>query len=153
MGMSAPSASGFAKGRGVFTCGPTAGSLLACWSFPTLGKIGCIQDSADLHKLTMFTSTISYSGAPEPNPMPLRATLADGTRCNAILHDQAQHWNNRQGWLYCTDGRLLLTGGSDPGGDYFDTSKPTWTADAVPQNAVVAPTKVAVRSVTWAYGA
>lgn len=145
-------ASPFAKGRGVFTCGPNAANLLACWTFPA-GKVGCIQGTGQLgRKLVTFASDIRYTGAAEPNPAPLAVELTDGTTCSTVGHDSANHWQGRNGWLYCTNGRMLLAKGDGTTSGYFDKSNPVWTADSVPQNGNVAPTVVRVASATYAQG-
>lgn len=145
-------ASPFAKGSGVFTCGPNAANLLACWTFPA-GKVGCIQGTEQLgRKLVTFTSNLRYSGAAEPNPAPIAVELSDGVVCSTVGHDSAHHWQGRNGWLYCTDGRMLLAKGDGTTSGYFDTSKPMWTAQAVPQQGTVAPTVVEVASATYAKG-
>lgn len=138
-----------AVGRNVFTCGPTAAALLACWTFPG-DKIGCVRD-AD-RTIYMFTSKRTYSGAQVAEPSPIAVRLSDGTMCSMAMHDHGQHWQGRQGWLHCRDGRMLLTQGNDGDGSYFDKTNPAWTADAVPQQGVVAPKRVTVASVTFARG-
>lgn len=147
-----PQASPFAKGTGVFTCGPNAASLLACWNFPN-NKVGCIQGTQQLgRKLVTFTANLSYSGAPEPNPAPLQVKLTDGAVCSTVGHDSANHWQGKNGWLYCGDGRMLLAKGDGTTSGYFDKSAALWTAQAVPQEGVVAPKTVSVASITYAQG-
>lgn len=152
VGITTAEASPFAKGNGVFTCGPNAASLLACWTFPA-GKVGCIQGTEQLgRKLVTFASDIRYTGAAEPNPAPLAVELTDGTTCSTVGHDSANHWQGRNGWLYCTNGRMLLAKGDGTTSGYFDKSDPVWTAESVPQNGNVAPTVVRVASATYAQG-
>lgn len=152
VGVTTAEASPFAKGNGVFTCGPNAASLLACWTFPA-GKVGCIQGTEQLgRKLVTFASDIRYTGAAEPNPAPLAVELTDGTTCSTVGHDSANHWQGRNGWLYCTNGRMLLAKGDGTTSGYFDKSNPVWTAESVPQKGNVAPTVVRVASATYAQG-
>lgn len=147
-----PDASPFAKGKGVFTCGPNAANLLACWTFPA-NKVGCIQGTEQLgRKLVTFTANLSYTGAGEPNPAPIQVELTDGTVCSTVGHDSANHWQGRNGWLYCKDGRMLLAKGEGTTSGYFDKTTGLWTAQAVPQQGVVAPKTVTVASATYAQG-
>ncbi|GAB3580961.1 hypothetical protein GCM10027579_08430 [Calidifontibacter terrae] len=142
-------ASPFAKGKGVFTCGATAASLLACMNF-TGGKVGCMQ-SAD-QKLVMFKSTLRFTGAADAQPWPIKVELADGTICTPMAHDQGHHIAGRNGWLGCGPNFQLLT---QPGGkyQYFKTSAPQWTAQSVPYNAIVQPKTVQVKAIWFVEGA
>ncbi len=141
-------ASPFAKGKGVFTCGATAASLLACMNF-TGGKVGCMQ-SAD-QKLVMFNSTLRYTGAASGNPWPIKAVLADGTVCTPMSHDQGHHIDDRTGWLGCGTNSELLT---QKGGkyQYFNTSGPQWTAESVPLNGIAQPKIVKVKEIWFVEG-
>ena len=115
--------------------------------------MGCIQGTEQLgRKLVTFASDLRYSGAAEPNPAPLAVELTDGTTCSTVGHDSANHWQGRNGWLYCTNGRMLLAKGDGTTSGYFDKSNPVWTAESVPQNGNVAPTVVRVASATYAQG-
>lgn len=141
-------ASPYAKSKGVFTCGATAATLLACLNF-TGGKVGCMQGSDQ--KLVMFTSNLRYTGAADPNPWPIKVVLADGTVCSPMSHDQGRHIDDRNGWLGCGKDFQLLT---IPGGkyQYFNTKAPQWTAQSVPYNGVAAPKTVQVKQIWFVDG-
>lgn len=146
--MGPPSASPFAKGSGVFTCGPIAASLIACWNFDG-GKVGCMQN--DQQKLVMFTSPVTYTGAPQSEPSPMRVTLADGRTCTPVAHDHGRHYQDRNGWLECGTDTVLLHG-DDLKYGYFHTGQAQWTADAVPSEGLDPPTPVKVREIWFVQG-
>lgn len=129
-----------------FSCGPTAASLLVCRA--TGDQVTCIQDYATRRAVRFTSDTVRPSGYALPaEPSPLQVRLANGKVCNTVSHDQAEHYDGRQGWLYCGGSSLILTDKATQT-RYFDKSKPRWTADYAVGTA--APTKVGVLSIVYA---
>lgn len=139
--------SGYGTNPEDFTCGSVADSLLACKA--KASKVTCLVNYETRDSVT-FTSPYPEQGKvwiEEVVPSPLQVRLVNGTVCNVVLHDHANHYQDRRGFLYCDGdhgGALLL----NASGDYFDKSSSTWTAEhAIGMDA---PTRVPVSEVIYA---
>lgn len=146
--MSTAEPSPYAAGADYFMCGSTAASLRAC-KHTTGDEALCVNDPADKKATRIHSASAKgfHSAAPK-DPSPVGAVLADGTVCSPMNHDHGQHYQNRMGWLSCSDDRVLLTDEATKS-HYFDTSKPVWTAEAVPASGPVPSTQVQVREVRF----
>ncbi|WP_291523244.1 hypothetical protein [Branchiibius sp. NY16-3462-2] len=136
---------GFATSTDTFTCGSMASALLACKADGQ--TVSCIQGAGNT--LIRFTTsvTIPLHFDVQSDPSPLQVTLTNGSVCDVASHDQAEHYDGRQGWLYCSGGGLLLTDEATQS-HYFNKTSPVWTADLAYGTA--RPSSVAVKQATYA---